>query len=106
MDSTSQPNAAAAGPEPQCALLAMCCQCGDGIEVALPIDQRSLSLRLAQNGWFVSVLTPPDQGPEVPLLFGALCTACAQTTYPPEVFQIAEQRRQEMLQTTAQGGTR
>jgi hypothetical protein len=88
--------------EPQCALLVMCCECGEGIELPLPIDNRSVGLLLAQRGWFISVLSPPGQGPETPLVLGPLCTACAQKVYPPEVFAAAEQRRQQLLQAVAQ----
>lgn len=83
---------------PNTAVLICCVECGDGAEIPLPMDQRSLAFCLAQRGWFVSVMTPPGQGPEVPFLFGALCTMCAQKVYSPEVFKIAEERRQQMLQ--------
>lgn len=99
----SDPNAAAAGStapiEPKCALLVMCVECGQGIEAPLPIDYRAFVYLLATQGWFPSVLTPPGQGPEVPILFGALCSSCAQQRYPPEVLQAAEERRQQMLQS-------
>jgi hypothetical protein len=72
------------------------------------MDQRSLAFHLAQRGWFVSVLTPPGQGPEVPILFGGLCTSCAQKVYSPEIFKVADERRQQMLQAVqaAQGAPR
>ena len=89
--------------EPKCALLVMCVECGQGIEMPLPVDQHTLALFLAQRGWFISVLSPPDQGPEVPVVIGPLCSACAQQVYPPEVFQAAEGRRQQLVQSqTAQ----
>lgn len=101
----TDPNAAnpnAADPntrvEPRCALLAMCVECGAGIEIPLPVDPRWLAFFLAQSGWFISVMTPPGQGPEVPMLLGPLCTACAQKVFSPEVFKIAEERRQQLLQ--------
>jgi hypothetical protein len=84
--------------QPNCAVLVLCVECGADIEVPLPMDQRSFALCLALRGWFVSVMTPPGQGPEVPILFGALCTACAQKVYSPEIFKIAEERRQQLLQ--------
>ena len=148
-------------PEPACALLAMCVECGQGIELALPIDHRSLAFLLAQSGWFISVMSPPGQDsepaathcrcghpiaahalgickhgtpswptrdgkhctcreliaassprtsspPEVPMVLGPLCTACAQQVYPPEVFAAAEQRRQQLLQAAqaARGAAR
>ena len=102
MTDIPNPNSQAAPPsprpEPLCALLAMCVECGQGIEVPLPVDQRALAFHLAQSGWFISVMTPPGQGPEVPMLLGPLCTACAQQVYSPEVFAAAEQRRQQLLQ--------
>ena len=106
MTDIPNPNSQAAppvpGPEPVCALLAMCVECGEGTELPLPIDQRVLAFLLAQRGWFISVMSPPGQGPEVPMVLGPLCTACAQQVYPPEVFAAAEQRRQQLLQAAAQ----
>lgn len=84
-------------PEPVCALLAMCVECGLGIELPFPIDNRTIGFLLAQRGWFISVLSPPSQGPEVPMILGPLCAACAQQVYAPEVFAAAEQRRQQLL---------
>lgn len=98
----SDPNAAnGVDPNsvPKCALLAMCVECGHGTEVPLPVDARWLAFYLAQSGWFISVLTPPGQGPEVPTVLGPLCTDCAQKVYSPEVFKVAEERRQHLLQT-------
>ena len=89
-------------PEPRCTLLAMCVECGQGIELELPLDGRMLGFLLAQQGWFISVMNPPGQGPEAPMVLGPLCTACAQQVYPPEVFAAAEQRRQQLLQAAAQ----
>ena len=86
------------GPETACALLALCVECGQGTELPLPIDSRSLAFRLAQMGWFIAVMSPPGQGPEAPMIFGPLCAACAQQVYTPEVFAAAEQRRQQLLQ--------
>jgi hypothetical protein len=97
----ADPNAATGSTapiEPTCALLVMCVECGQGIEATLPIDYRAFVYLLATNSWFPSVLTPPNQGSEVPILFGALCPSCAQQVYSPEVFQAAEERRQQMLQ--------
>ena len=97
-------------PEPNCALVVMCIECGDGLELPLPIDNRTIGLLLAQRGWFISVLSRPNdpnrviapgQGPETPMVLGPLCTACAQQVYPPEVFAAAEQRRQQFLQAAA-----
>jgi len=104
MTDTPNPNSQAAppAPEPACALIAMCVECGEGIELPLPIDSRSLAFLLAQRGWFISVMSPPNQGPEAPMILGPLCTACAQQVYPPEVFAAAEQRRQQLLQAAAQ----
>jgi hypothetical protein len=95
-------------PEPKFSLLVMCAECGEGIEAPLPLDQRGLALLLAQRGWFTSVMSPPGQGPEVPILFAALCGTCAQKVYPPEVYKVAEERRQMLLQAVVQApqGTR
>jgi hypothetical protein len=106
MTDNSQPNPSVAPqpprPEPNCALLAMCVECGEGIELPLPIDNQTIGLLLARRGWFISVLSPPGQGLEALMVFGPLCTACAQKVYPPEVFVVAEQRRQQLLQAAAQ----
>ena len=85
-------------PAPAFVLLVLCVECGQGVELAFPIDQRSIALVLAQNGWFVSVLSPPDQGPTVPVVLGPLCSDCAPQVYPPEVFKFAEEQRQRLLQ--------
>jgi hypothetical protein len=76
----------------------MCVQCGQGIEVLLPTNRDAIALLLAQRGWFVSILSPPKQVPEKPILFGALCTSCAPSVFPPEVLKAAEEHRQKMLQ--------
>ena len=105
---TANPQASepSAGPEPRCALLAMCVECGDGVELLLPMDARWLSFFLAERGWFISVMSPPNQGPEAPMLLGPICTECAQKIYSPEVYKAAEGRRQQLLQAAqvAQAG--
>lgn len=106
----SPPNQATPQPprsEPTCALLAMCVgtyedACGDAIELPFPIDNRTVGFLIAQHGWFISVMSPPGQGPEAAMVLGPLCTTCAQKVYPPEVFAAAEQRRQQLLQAAAQ----
>lgn len=85
--------------EPPCALLVMCVECGRGVDAPLPIDRDSLELLLARQGWFISLLTPP-QDPKIgspTQLFAALCGTCAPTVFPPEVMKAAEERRQQML---------
>lgn len=89
-------------PEPNCALLALCLECGQGIELPLPIDPRTLAFFLAQLGWFVAVLSPPNQGPEAPMILGPLCATCAQQIYTPEALAAAKQRQQQLLQAAAQ----
>ncbi len=84
--------------EPKSAWLVMCLHCGQGIEVPLPFDREGLSRFLAQIGWYVSVLTPPGQPPEVPILFAALCASCAQVAFPPEILKAAEEHRQQLIQ--------
>jgi len=85
-------------PDPPSAWLVMCLHCGQGTEVPLPFNRDSLARFLARLGWYVSVLTPPGQPPEVPVLFAALCTACAQTISPPATLKAAEEYRQRLLQ--------
>ena len=103
---TPDPNGPATPPppcsEPVCTLLAMCVECGEGAELPLPIDQHILAFCLAQRGWFISVMSPPGQGSDTPMLLGPLCASCAQKVYPSDVFTVAEQRRQQLLQE-AQG---
>src|SRR5581483_1759912 len=82
--------------EPRTTWLLMCVQCGQGAEAPLPLDRDEIARFLAQIGWYVSVLTPPGQGPDVPILLAALCAGCAQAIYPPEVMKVAEERRQQM----------
>lgn len=101
-DAINSGTPAAPRPEPTCALLVMCVECGQGIEAPLPIDHRAFSFLLATHGWFPSVLTPPGQGPDVPILLGALCLSCAQQVFPPEVLKVAEERRQQLLRTAQQ----
>lgn len=96
------PTPAVQRPEPLCSMLAMCVECGHGIELPLPLDQRALSQMLAAVGWFISVLQPPTQDPQARMVIGPLCAACAQQVYPPEVFKMAEQRRQQLLQVMQQ----
>lgn len=76
----------------------MCVHCGQGAEAPLPTDRDAIAYLLAQHGWFVSVLSPPGQGPEVPILIGALCASCAPAVFPAEVLKAAEERRQKLLQ--------
>lgn len=99
--SPPSPPAAPVRPEPRSAWLVMCVHCGQGTEAPLPFDHAGLSRFLAQIGWYVSVLTPPGQGPEVPILLAALCGICAQAVFPPEVLKVAEERRQQLLQAKA-----
>ena len=88
----------ASRPESKWALLVLCVECGEGVEVPLPIDYVPFLFFLAQRGWFTSVLKQPAQDPEAATLFAALCTPCAQKVYPPEVFKIADERRQQLVQ--------
>lgn len=82
---------------PPFALLVMCVECGQGVEAPLPIDRDALALFLAKVAWHACVLTPPNQGSEVPILLGALCASCAAQSFPPEVMRSAEERRQQLL---------
>lgn len=100
-DPKVDPAARAAAPataEPRFALLVMCTECGQGTEAPLPLDRVSLERFLAKIGWYTAVLTPPDQGPEVPILLSALCASCSPNVFPPEVMKVAEERRQQLLQ--------
>lgn len=97
-DQKPDPQSPAKTPaEPPCALLVMCVECGEGVEVLLPTYRDAIARVLAQRGWFMSLLTPPGQGPEVPIVVGAVCASCAPTVYPPEVLKVAEAQRQKLL---------
>lgn len=96
---STDPKSQAAPPSPKCALIVMCVECSDGAPVSLPMDREALALTLARRGWFEAVVPgPPGQGPEVPILLGALCGACAPKIFPPEVLKGAEDRRQKIVQ--------
>lgn len=86
-----------APPAPTVALLVTCVECGEGVEVLMPIEHKAIAILLAQRGWFMSVLTPPSQNPEVPVLFGVLCSTCAPKLYPPAVMKAAEEQRQAIV---------
>lgn len=92
---TNQASPQVPGPEPKCTLLVMCVECGEGVDAPLPLDHKALAILVAQRGWFMSVLSQPGQSP---LLFGVLCTLCAQKVFPPELFKVAEERRVALLQ--------
>jgi hypothetical protein len=85
-------------PEIKLALLVTCVECGEGVEALLPIEHRTFELLLAQRGWFMSALSPPGRGPEVPIVLGALCATCAPKVFPPEGLKALEERCQRILQ--------
>lgn len=94
---------------PPCALFMMCVECGQGIEVPLPLEQEAFAIVLAQQAWFVTVLAPTEGQPETLPVLAALCTTCAPTIFQPEVMRAAEERRQALLrsiQLRSQQGTR
>ncbi len=97
---TGQPKIPAGASAPPCSLLVMCVECGRGIEVPLPTDRSQIDHLLAQQDWFMSVLTPPNQDPSVPIVVGALCANCAPAVYPPEVLRAAKERRLKLLERT------
>jgi hypothetical protein len=86
-----------APPAPKVALLVMCVECGEGVEALMPIEHKAIAILVARHGWFMSVLTPPNQNPEVPVLFGVLCSTCAPKIFPPEVLKAAEEQRQAVV---------
>ena len=63
----------------------------------LPLDREGLSRFLARVGWYMVMMTPPTQPPEVPILFAAICIACVQMAYPPDILKSAEEQRQRLL---------
>jgi hypothetical protein len=90
-----------APPAPKVALLVTCVECGEGVEVLMPIEHKAIAVFLAQRGWFMTTLTPPSQNPEVPVLFGVLCSTCAPKIYPPEIMKAAEEQRQALVRMAA-----
>lgn len=83
--------------DPPWHLVVLCVECGDGIELALPID-RNFEQKLVGHGWFASIMEPPQAGK--PIVLGTLCNACAKARFPPDIFQAAEARRQRFVQET------
>ena len=71
-----------------------CTECRDGIEAPFPIEYDALARRLAEAGWYLSVVTPPGRGK---ITFGALCKACAPRIYAPAVLAAAEEARKRLL---------
>lgn len=110
MTAASDPNVVLPSPgaDLPCALLVLCVECGDAAELPLPLDQQLLALVLAQRGWFIAVLNAPDSTVEgsglAAAVLGPICTSCAQQRYAPEVFDAAEQRRQQLLHASAHAG--
>jgi hypothetical protein len=88
---------------PKLALLVCCAECGNGVDALFPVEHQALTLLLAQHGWYLPVLAPP-QNPEAPFLLGALCATCAPKAFPPEVLKEAEGRRQALLAQVAPPG--
>ncbi len=68
--------------------------CAEDIWVPIdePLTLDSLSDFLAQHGWYLSVITPPGQGPTVPLTHATICRACAKTVMP-ELVEAADRIR-------------
>lgn len=89
----------AKAPLPMFKLLVICAECERGVEVPLPTDRPLFALSLVQQGWFMSVLSPPNQDPAVPITVGALCDSCAPRVWPPEILKTAEEWRQKLLAT-------
>ncbi len=56
--------------------------CERDIKVAFPIEMNSLTGFLMENGWFLSALTAPGQGSNVPIDMGATCRECAERLMP------------------------
>lgn len=61
-------------------------------------DRAAIERLLAQHGWFMSMMSPPGQGPDVPIVVGAVCGTCAPTVCPPEALKVAEERRLKILE--------
>jgi hypothetical protein len=73
-----------------------CAECNDAVQVPFPIERDMLFRHLACKRWFLSVMTPPGQGKETPIVLGALCPRCAKRVLPPEVLKTAEKMRDEV----------
>lgn len=64
--------------------------CKKAISAPIPIYLDPLTQYLRQHGWFLSVLTPPNQGPDVPIEMGATCGDCTRRLMP-EAAKVAEE---------------
>jgi hypothetical protein len=95
--STDSPKAS----QPTFVLLVMCAECDRGIEVPLPTDRPLFALSLVRQGWFMSVLSPPNQDPAAPITVGALCESCAPRVWSPELMKAAEEWRRKLLANTS-----
>lgn len=62
------------------------------LEVDFGLDKDALTKVLEENRWFLSVLTPSGQGPEVPLVLGPICERCAKEVMPEVVAKFYELR--------------
>ena len=66
--------------------------CLTSIEVPLddPIDRDSLTAHLRTQNWFLSVVTEPGQGRDVPIVFAAICEPCAKKVMPSIVEEVKD----------------
>mgnify|MGYP001590491045 FL=1 len=55
-----------------------------------PLTQEGLLAHLKAKAWFLSVVTPPGQGPDVPIVMAPLCRPCAVAVMPELVKAVEE----------------
>lgn len=61
--------------------------CLERILMPMPFDVETLRNKVAPNGWFVTVTTPPGESPPAVTV---LCGRCAEAIMPPELLAAAK----------------
>lgn len=70
--------------------------CTEVVEIPFdePLTRDRLTELLRARNWFLSVVTPPGQGRDVPIDFAAICEPCAKVVMP-ELVEAAKKARGE-----------
>lgn len=63
--------------------------CDASLEVPFWVvaNEEAMTEALDRMGWFLSVNTPPGQGPKVPIVMSLICPQCARALHPPELLR-------------------
>lgn len=83
-----------------CCLLFLCTgpggkKCEEDVAVKFGLGRDELTKYLNEVGWFLSVLTPPGQGDDVPVVMGPICEPCAVVVMPEVVMAAKDQLRKK-----------